>query len=166
MLGPLADINKRPIVFLDSLGAPDIAEAPAVKVGPSLIGDLHRSFNALYVLTSTVVQGRSQEDMLSALEASGLELVACNLHSEWATPTDMDANVAEEVEAWFATSVDRTPSSYLIVANAARGLSLQENGLAEYSVLFCNGFSESDYRKACQILHSQLSFEPFNSDWY
>lgn len=166
MLGPLADINKRPIIFLDSLGAPDIVEAPTMKAGLSLINDLHRTFNALYVLTSAIVQGRSQEDVLSALNASGHELVASNLHREWATPTDLDSDVAEEVEAWFATSADRAPSPYLIVAQAARGMCLQVNGLAEYSVLFCDRFSEPDYRKACQVLHCQLSFEPFNPDWY
>jgi hypothetical protein len=54
----------------------------------------------------------------------------------------------------------------VIIAPTERGTSLQGDGLAEYAVLFDDVFTETDYKKACQILHSQLSFEPFNSDWY
>jgi hypothetical protein len=160
MLGPIADINKRPVVFLDSLGA-----GPA-EAATQFIADLHRAFDVLYVLTSNVFSGRSHDEVVLALEESGLQLVSNNLHTEWSTPFDQDSDLAEQIEAWHAISTDRTPTSYVIIAAAARGASLQVNGLAEYAVLFDDVFTQLDYLKSCQILHSQLSFEPFNSDWY
>lgn len=160
MLGPLADINKRPVVFLDSLGA----RSP--QAASELIADLHRAFDALYVLTSNVFTGRSHEEIISALEQCGLPLVARNLHANWSTPFDLDSDLAEQIEAWHATSADRTPTSYVVIAAAERGVGLQGDGLAEYAVLFDDVFTEADYKKACQILHSQLSFDPFDPDWY
>lgn len=160
MLGPIADINKRPVVFLDSLGA-----GPA-EAASQFIADLHRAFNVLYVLTSNVFSGRSHDEVVLALEESGLHLVGKHLHTEWSTPFDHDSDLAEQIEAWHAISTDRTPTSYVVIATAERGTSLQANGLAEYAVLFDRLFTQSDYLKSCQVLHSQLSFEPFNSDWY
>lgn len=160
MLGPLADINKRPVVFLDSLGA------RPTEAASQFIADLHRAFDVFYVLTSNVFSGRSHGEVVSALEQRGLQMVAKNLHTDWSTPFDHDSDLAEQIEAWHAISTDRTPTSYVVIATAERGMSLQANGFAEYAVLFDGLFAQSDYLKSCQILHSQLSFEPFKSDWY
>jgi hypothetical protein len=166
MLGPLADINKRPVVFVDAAGAGAPQAGASQQVASQLIADLYRAFDAHYVLTSNVVTGRSREEIVSQLEQCGLPLVARNLHQDWATPCNRDSNLAEEIEAWHSTSADRTPTSYVVIAPAERGASLQGDGLAEYAVLFDDVFTEADYKKACQILHSQLSFEPINTDWY
>lgn len=162
---PLADVDKRPIVFLDALSGSSTRPGISSR-GAQLIADLHRAFDALYVVTSNVAAGRSHEEVVSTLEQDGLLLVAKNLHYEWATPCDRDSNLAEEIEAWHATSADRTPTSYVIVAATARGAGLQGDSLAEYAVLFDGFFAEADYKKACQILHSQISFEPFDPEWY
>jgi hypothetical protein len=163
---PLADVDKRPVVFLDSLGAGATQVGPLQQAATKFIADLHRAFDVLYVLTSNVAAGRSHEEVISELEQHGLLLVAKNLHTNWSTPFDVDSDLAEQIEAWHATSSDRTPTSYVIIAPAERGASIQGDSLAEYATLFDGIFTEADYKKACQILHSQLSFEPFNSDWY
>lgn len=163
---PLADINKRPVVFLDSLGVSSTQVGPLQQAATQFIADLYRAFDALYVLTSNVAAGRSHEEVVSALEQCGVPLVAKNLHTNWSTPFDVDSDLAEQIEAWHATSSDRTPTSYVIIALAERGESIQGDGLAEYAVLFDGVFTQSDYIKSCQILHSQLSFEPFDPDWY
>jgi hypothetical protein len=163
---PLADVDKRPIVFLDSLGANAAHSGLSPQAASRFIADLYRAFDALYVLTSNVAAGSSHEEVISELEQHGLLLVAKNLHTNWSTPFDVDSDLAEQIEAWHATSADRTPTSYVIIAPAERGAGLQGDSLAEYAVLFDGVFTEADYKKACQILHSQLSFQPFNSDWY
>lgn len=163
---PLADVGKRPVVFLDSPGAGVTQVSPLQHAATKFIADLHRAFDALYVLTSNVAAGRSHEEVISELEQHGLDLVAINLHQEWATPCDRDSNLGEEIEAWHATSADRTPTSYVIIAPAERGAGIQGDSLAEYAVLFDGAFTEADYKKTCQILHSQLSFDPFDPDWY
>jgi len=163
---PLADINKRPVVFLDSLGANAAHSGLSLPVPSQLIADLHRAFDALYVLTSNLSAGHTHEEVVSALEQCGLQLVAKNLHMNWSTPFDLDSNLAEQIEAWHATKADRTPTSYVIITPAERGASLQGDSLAEYAIVFDDVFTEADYKKACLILHTQISFEPFNPDWY
>lgn len=163
---PLADVDKRPVVFLDSLGANSAHSGLSPQAASRFIADLYCAFDALYVLTSNVAAGRSHEEVISELEQYGLLQVAKNLHANWSTPFDLDSDLAEQIEAWHATSADRTPTSYVIIAAAERGVSLQGDGLAEYAVLFDDVFTEADYKKACQVLHSQLSFDPFDPDWY
>ena len=110
---PLADINKRPAVFLDCLGSDSTQAGQSLPVPSQLIADLHRAFDALYVLTSNVFAGRLHEEVVLALEHCGLQLVAKNLHTNWSTPFDSDSNLAEQIEAWHATKADRTPTSYV-----------------------------------------------------
>jgi hypothetical protein len=145
---PLADFNKRPVVFVDVL-------SPA-------LGDLYRAFDVLFVMTSNVTKRRSREAMASILAAAKFPLVARHLHADWTTPYVTDSDLGEEVDAWHAAVNDRTPTTYLIVTSTERGASLGHI-LKNYSV----AVSGPDYYiEACRILHSQLSFEPFNPDWY
>jgi hypothetical protein len=149
---PLADFDKKPVIFIDVL--------------TPMLSDLHRAFDTLFVLTSKVVAGQTHPDVLMLLEHSGMHTVADNLHAVWATPYDADSNLEDEVEAWHATCNDRTPTSYLVVTSRKRGESL-EHILKAYAVMLdgpvCH---DEDYIEACRILHSQSTFEPFNSDWY
>lgn len=163
---PLADVDKRPVIFLDSMGACTSAGEAFLLTRSPLIIDLFRSFNALYVLTSNIVQYRSCAEMVSVLKNTGRALIAQNLHPEWVTPWDIDSTLEEEVEAWHATRTDRTPNSYLIVTTAERSQHLGHI-LKEYAVVFHGPiFNNASYLEACRILHSQLSFAPFNPDWY
>ncbi len=163
---PLADIDKRPVIFLDSLGARTEAGEVYLLVKSPLIIDLFRSFNALYVLTSNVVQYRSYDEMVSVLVNTGRTLIAQNLHPNWVTPWDTDSTLEEEVEAWHAGCNDRTPTSFLIVTTPERSKQLGHI-LMDYTVAFDGPvFNEVNYMAACRVLHSQTSFQPFNPDHY
>ena len=151
---PLADFDKQPVVFLDTL-APFVA-------------DLYRAFNVRFVLTSNVMAGRTHSEAVALLVQLCMPVVANNLSDEWATSCDdnPDSNLEDEVDAWHATARDRTPTSYLIITTPER---IQHMGhiLREYAVAVGGpDFNDDTYIDACRVLHSQLSFKPFSPDWY
>ncbi len=149
---PLADFDKRPVIFVDFL--------------TPMLSDLYRAFDTLFVLTSKVAAGQTHSDVLTLLGQSGVRTVADNLHAKWATPHDADSNLEDEVDAWHGTCDDRTPTSFLIVTKRDRGETLGHT-LLQYAVLFDGpAFDNANYLNACRILHSQVTFEPFNPDWY
>ncbi len=149
---PLADSDKRPIIFVDVI--------------TPMLSDLYRAFDTLFVLTSKIVAGQTHPDVLSLLKRSGMHTVANNLHASWATPYDADSSLGDEVDAWHATDTDRTPKSYLIVTTRERGDCL-DHILAAYAIVLEGPqFTNPDYLNACRILHSQVSFIPFNTEWY
>lgn len=149
---PVADFDKRPVVFVDAL--------------VTFLADLYRAFDVQFVLTSNVAAGPARSKVASALVQAGFPLVAQHFHADWATPYEADSDLGEQVQAWHATVADRTPTSYLVITTKERAVSL-DHILADYAVVI-NGQHDTDvdYVKACQILHSQTSFELFNSDWY
>lgn len=149
---PVADVNKRPVVFVDMLSP--------------MLSDVYRAFDALFVLTSKVVAGHTRPDVLTLLEQSGMHTVADNLHAKWATPYDADSNLEDEVDAWHATCDDRTPTSFLIVTTPGRSKQLGHI-LQDYAVAFDGPVSNDvNYMEACRVLHSQTSLHPFNPDGY
>jgi hypothetical protein len=149
---PLADFDKRPVVFIDALSP--------------MLSEVYRAFDVLFVLTSNVARGRSREAVASLLEQAGLSVISQHLAAEWATPYEADSNLEEQVEAWHATARDRTPTSYLVVTTKERGACLGHTLMAYAVVLEGPRFTNADYLNACRVLHSQVTFEPFNPDWY
>jgi hypothetical protein len=131
MLGPLADINKLPVIFLDTLGAFRDGSEGRLRNPSPVIADLQRAFDALFVLTSNVVAGHSRDEISQLLVGGGFQSVSQNLHEQWATPCV--STLANEVEAWHATAIDRTPTSYLIVTTKERSIALGH--LADYTLV-------------------------------
>lgn len=149
---PLAEFNKLPVVFIDVLSP--------------ILADLHRAFDVRFVLTSNIVAGGTRDAMVKQLDMAGLITVAGNLDARWVTPYDADANLEDEIDAWHATACDRTPTAFLVITNKARGACLSHI-LTEYTVVLeAPHFTDEEYLNACRILHSQLTFEPFNPDYY
>lgn len=148
---PLADFDKRPVVFVDVL--------------TPMLTDLYRAFDVQFVLTSNVIAGQARNKVELHLVEASLISVARNLHENWASPWDCDSTLNEEVEAWHASNFDSTPTSYLIVTTKERGERL-DHILAAYAVIVDGQSTRSNYFEACRILHSQTSFVPFDSNWY
>lgn len=163
MLGPLADIDKPPVIFLDTIGAHQHSLDDSSRNPSPVLADLQRAFDARFVLTSNVVQGHSRDEILSLLVNGGFQSVAQNFHEQWSTPAM--PTLVNEIEAWHASAADRTPTSYLIITTTTRAVAL--GYLAKYTLVHTGPFLNMfDYLNSCEILHSQTSFAPFNPDWY
>lgn len=149
---PVASINKRAVVFVDTLSP--------------MLSDIYRAFDVQFVLTSNVASGRSLDAALLLLAQAGLPVISQHLAADWSTPHDADSNLEEQVDAWHATVRDRTPTSYLVVTTNERGEVLGDV-LRSYAVIVDDTrLITASYVDACRILHSQLSFDSFNPDWY